>query len=193
MEGCEDFIGLVPGANGVPEILVSPNLKHDRWAILGDAHGNFLQYFSDRNPGVNGTSFSVGKTATLTEIGSSCASVCPNSKVQKQEPPTDSRVPSGSISYPFQRPVKRHRSRTVTTTNHPSNPRGQTDRRMRLVCEAPASQIRVDDREKLAQWFQEAFLTLQQVACRLVAKVWIKRIHPKKVHPNPDCRSVRRY
>lgn len=51
---------------------------------------------------------------------------------------------------------------------------------MRLVNEAPSSQIRVDDRERLEQWFREAFVAMQQVACRTVAKVWIKKIHPKK-------------
>jgi hypothetical protein len=41
--------------------------------------------------------------------------------------------------------------------------------------------IRVDDSEGLLQWYREAFVALQQVACRLVAKTWIKKIHPKKV------------
>jgi hypothetical protein len=39
----------------------------------------------------------------------------------------------------------------------------------------------MDDRERLEQWFREAFVAMQQVACRTVAKVWIKKIHPKKV------------
>jgi len=33
----------------------------------------------------------------------------------------------------------------------------------------------------MEEWFEQAFLTMQQVACRAVAKLWIKKIHPKKV------------
>lgn len=42
-------------------------------------------------------------------------------------------------------------------------------------------QIRVDDREAQAKWFSDAFKAVQQVGCRTIAKVWIKKIHPKKV------------
>jgi hypothetical protein len=49
------------------------------------------------------------------------------------------------------------------------------------LVETAAIQIRADDHKKLAEWYKHAFLKLQQVACRLVAKVWIKKIHPKKV------------
>jgi hypothetical protein len=51
---------------------------------------------------------------------------------------------------------------------------------MRVV-ESSASQIRVDDHKRLSEWYRDAFLGLQQVSCRLVAKIWIKKIHPKKV------------
>jgi hypothetical protein len=47
--------------------------------------------------------------------------------------------------------------------------------------ESSASQIRVDDAQALEAWYGEAFLRLQQVACRVVAKIWIKKIQPKKV------------
>ncbi|EXJ72333.1 uncharacterized protein A1O5_04837 [Cladophialophora psammophila CBS 110553] len=50
VEDCEDFIGLVPGPHGVPEVVVSPNLKKDRWAIIGESHGTFAQYLSMRSP-----------------------------------------------------------------------------------------------------------------------------------------------
>ena len=40
--------------------------------------------------------------------------------------------------------------------------------------------IRLGDKEGQAKWFSEAFKAVQQVACRTIAKVWIKKIHPKK-------------
>lgn len=59
---------------------------------------------------------------------------------------------------------------------------------MRTVNEAPALQVRVEDRERLERWFREAFVAMQQVACRTIAKIWIKRIHPKKVRSSvPGC------
>ncbi|EXJ79950.1 hypothetical protein A1O3_08236 [Capronia epimyces CBS 606.96] len=168
--GCEDFIGLVAGEKGAPEILVSPNLKQHRYTILGDAHGNFAQYLGDR----------------ALMIGNCNASTRRAPKLQKQVPESDTQVvPSGSISYTFQRPPKRHRSKTINPRNS-ARPRTHANGQgVRLVCETPASQIRVDDREKLEQWFEQAFLTLQQVACRLVAKIWIKKIHPKKQSTHP--------
>ncbi|EXJ83851.1 hypothetical protein A1O1_07479 [Capronia coronata CBS 617.96] len=184
IEGCEDFIGLVAGKKGSPEILASPNLRQHRHTILGDAHGNFVQYLSDRAM-MTGMSCSETKATVLTGLGKDLASARQASKLQKQLPETDSKMPSGSISYTFQRPPKRHRSRTINPRN-PARPRThQNSQGVRLVCETPASQIRVDDREKLEQWFEQAFLTLQQVACRLVAKIWIKKIHPKKQSTHP--------
>ena len=49
--------------------------------------------------------------------------------------------------------------------------------------------IRVHDRDQLRIWYSKAFLMLQQMACRFVAKVWVKEIHPKKVrfdHQDPS-------
>jgi hypothetical protein len=44
-----------------------------------------------------------------------------------------------------------------------------------------ASLIRIDNSEALNAWYTEAFIKLQQITCRLIAKLWIKKIHPKKV------------
>ena len=51
---CEDFIGLVPGPGGVPEIVASPNVKTDRWAIIGEAQRTFSAYLSMNRPGRKG-------------------------------------------------------------------------------------------------------------------------------------------
>ena len=42
-------------------------------------------------------------------------------------------------------------------------------------------QILVNDTVAQAKWFSDAFKAVQQVGCRTIAKVWIKKIHPKKV------------
>lgn len=39
----------------------------------------------------------------------------------------------------------------------------------------------VKDWDAQQKWFGEAFKAVQQVGCRTIAKVWIKKIHPKKV------------
>jgi hypothetical protein len=35
---------------GEIQILASPNLKHDKWKIMQDAHETFNQYIQDRSP-----------------------------------------------------------------------------------------------------------------------------------------------
>jgi hypothetical protein len=50
-----------------------------------------------------------------------------------------------------------------------------------LATQGRQLQIRVDDTEAQAKWFSDAFKAVQQVGCRTIAKVWIKKIHPKKV------------
>lgn len=86
-----------------------------------------------------------------------------------------------SITYPFQRPIKRHRASTINGREGCDNPVQRVERKLRVVNEGPALQIRVDDHDKLQRWFKEAFVAMQQVACRIIAKMWIKRIHPRKV------------
>ena len=122
----------------------------------------------------------------LTSLGNSCSVVPRKPRNLKQEATTNNQTLSGSISIPLGRPLKRHRSRTITSRDV-STARSRPSAGGMRILEAPVSQIQVNDSEKLAEWYKEAFLTLQQVACRLVAKVWIKKIHPKKVgcHPEP--------
>lgn len=49
----------------------------------------------------------------------------------------------------------------------------------------PQIGIRLDDESRWWQWFRTAFLAIQQQACRLIAKEWIKTIHPKKQSTHP--------
>ncbi|KAJ9603753.1 hypothetical protein H2200_011939 [Cladophialophora chaetospira] len=164
VEDCEDFIGLVPGARGVPEMIVSPNLKKYDYMIMREAQTAYSEVLSMLNP--NPKAFV---------------------KYVKQEPPAENTAPSGSISLTVQRPRKRQKSRASASTDssHSRSRQGGSGTR---VFESSAAQIRVDDIERLAKWYKEAFIRLQQVACRLVAKAWIKKIHPKKqsTHPYND-------
>ncbi|ETI23529.1 hypothetical protein G647_05331 [Cladophialophora carrionii CBS 160.54] len=166
---CEDFIGLVPGPRGVPEIVVSPNLKKDKWTIIRDAQETFTQFLSMRTPS--------GK-------GNSCGSSRHCGKVFKAETDAEARAPGGSISLSVQRPLKRHRSRK-SALQDPSYAKSRHGGGGVRVVESSASQIRVDDDKALAEWYRDAFLGLQQVSCRLVAKIWIKKIHPKKQSTHP--------
>ncbi|RMZ74986.1 hypothetical protein DV737_g5550, partial [Chaetothyriales sp. CBS 132003] len=45
--------------------------------------------------------------------------------------------------------------------------------------------LRIDDKDAQAKWFSDAFKAVQQVMCRTIAKVWIKKIHPKKARLDP--------
>ncbi len=44
---------------------------------------------------------------------------------------------------------------------------------------------RADAREDWEKWFNDAFRAVQQVSCRVIAKEWIKTIHPKKQSTHP--------
>lgn len=47
--------------------------------------------------------------------------------------------------------------------------------------------LKVKDSAAQREWFGEAFKAVQQVGCRTIAKVWIKKIHPKKASSIPQC------
>ncbi|KAK4946209.1 hypothetical protein LTR10_014721 [Elasticomyces elasticus] len=174
LEGCDHFIGLVPGEHGIPEIIASDNLKQHRFSILGDAYETFAHYMSGR------------ELASVTRLADPWSAWASKGKGKPIHTPEQALPAIASISYPFQRPTKRHRSATLSgkeSANNSRNVRGE--RSMRTVNEAPALQVRVDDRERLERWFREAFVAMQQVACRTIAKIWIKRIHPKKQSTHP--------
>lgn len=110
---------------------------------------------------------------------------------------TDSRT--STVSYPFT--VKRRRAASESTA-------GGTQCETRLSTVAPASvtipgqvkittgrkkprremvmlKIRMDETERWYEWMQNAFKAIQQIACRSIAKEWIKAIHPKKQSTHP--------
>jgi hypothetical protein len=43
----------------------------------------------------------------------------------------------------------------------------------------------LQDEEGLKKWYSDAFDAVQQVTCRTVAKLWIKKIEPKKQSAHP--------
>ncbi|KAI1612235.1 hypothetical protein EDD36DRAFT_466074 [Exophiala viscosa] len=174
LEGCDHFIGLVPGEHGMPEIIASDNLKQHRFAILGDAYEKFARYMSSR------------ELASVTRLADPWSSRAIKGKGKPIHTPEQVLPAPASISYPFQRPSKRHRSATLSGKGSGTNSQNILgERSMKTLNEAPAIQLRVDDRERLERWFREAFVAMQQVACRTIAKIWIKRIHPKKQSTHP--------
>ena len=188
VEGCDNFIGLFPGEYGVPEIIVSENLRHSSLSILGDAAENFAHYMRDCTLPIPASRLITSRLMrVLTNIGASDSMGTRSSTGKKSIVALDNPVPTASISYPFQRPVKRHRSGTTSGRESGNFRPARSERRLRVVNEAPALQIRVDDRDRLEGWFKEAFVAMQQVACRIIAKVWIKRIHPRKVGSQQGC------
>lgn len=46
-------------------------------------------------------------------------------------------------------------------------------------------QYRADAKASWEKWFSDAFRAVQQVSCRVIAKEWIKTIHPKKQSTHP--------
>lgn len=184
---------------GEIQLLASPNLKHDKWKIMQDAHETFYQYMQDRNPTSDSewclkfahpVADKLGEVPELARLGTGQLH---KSRSQAKKPfhglMPEGQAAGGSISQVAQRPAKRQRSRTLNAPSRVTIPvRQPRERRSRRpsLNDALAFQIEVRDRERLEQWFREAFLTMQQVACRLVAKVWIKKIHPKRwdvLHP----------
>lgn len=81
----------------------------------------------------------------------------------------------------FQRPAKRHRSSTTPFTNMTNIPEPAKREPKSLPRKTQTIQIQVGDHDAMVKWFSEAFRAVQQIGCRLIAKVWIKKIHPKKV------------
>ncbi|KEF60596.1 uncharacterized protein A1O9_02157 [Exophiala aquamarina CBS 119918] len=162
---------------GDVEILSSPNLKQDKWAIMQDSQETFKQYLEVPAAARLGAGQSLKGRSQL--------------KKSLHPPGLQTSLPEGSVSYVTPRPAKRQRSRTLNglRTSLPVTipVRQPRDRRSRRPSVNPASllQVEVQETEQLEKWFREAFLTMQQVACRLVAKVWIKKIHPKKQSTHP--------
>ncbi|KIW20468.1 hypothetical protein PV08_01043 [Exophiala spinifera] len=171
VEGCETFIALVPGECGFPEIIASTDLREDSIAILGDAVDNFSHY-------LDGTSLRASPRFPHSW----------STRRWKGKKPIRDRVndlAAASITYPFQRPMKRHRASTIDSREAVDNTGQRGERKLRVVNEGRALQIRVDDHDQLQRWFKEAFVAMQQVACRIIAKMWIKRIHPRKQSTHP--------
>lgn len=207
LEQLEDVLVMAANDMGDVEVLSSPNLKHDKWAIMQDSQETFKQYLEGRSPTFNSESLlyftqshpflkSPGTVPEAARLGAG-QPLKGRSQLKKalHPPGLETCPPKGSISSLAQRPAKRQRSRTVSgpraslpVTVPVRQPRERRSSRP-SVNPAPLLQIEVQDKEQLEKWFREAFLLMQQVACRLVAKVWIKKIHPKKVGQSLPTRS----
>jgi hypothetical protein len=94
---------------------------------------------------------------------------------------------SGYISYAF---PKRHAKRRRSSTIVAARCLGSDNGRIAHCSSAPlkirkTTEIFAGDHVKMEMWYRDAFHAVQQVSCRLVAKLWIKRIHLKKQSTHP--------
>ncbi|KAK5052136.1 hypothetical protein LTR84_002940 [Exophiala bonariae] len=185
IEQLEDVLLMAVNDKGEVQVLASPNLKQVKWNIMGDARETFKEYIQDRDPV---SDRNVSEAARLdTEQPSK---VRPQAKKSTHGPESGSNLSEGSISYMAQRPAKRQRSRTMIESSCAGTSvtipvRQPRERRSRRPSMNEMLQIQVDDQARLEQWFTDAFVDIQQVVCRLIAKVWIKKIHPKKQSTHP--------
>lgn len=49
----------------------------------------------------------------------------------------------------------------------------------------PRRTIQINDADEVTEYYYNTFRTIQQVACRLIAKAWIKALAPRKQSTNP--------
>ena len=43
-----------------------------------------------------------------------------------------------------------------------------------------SEEVRLDDEKVLEAWYEDQFWHMQQIPCKIIAKAWIKAVHPKK-------------
>jgi hypothetical protein len=116
-------------------------------------------------------------------------------RLDSSERPTSYKAPRNIAStletqilpYPRKAPKRRHpglhqmmdqRTFFMTCSKGDERGPGRGQRKVPLlVCDIKAQRM----------WFDEAFRAVQQVGCRTIAKVWIKKIHPKKVGTADVC------
>ena len=92
---------------------------------------------------------------------------------------------TGSVSFPSRR--KRARASTESGNAQRSTERGSKNARVRSGhdCAKKIITLQLQDDEGLRKWYVEAFDAVQQVTCRTIAKLWIKKIEPKKQSAHP--------
>ena len=95
----------------------------------------------------------------------------------------------GTVSQPFRRQKRARASTEAGSTSH-SLERGSKNARVHTLPNAEEKpkkliQFEISDTEELRKWTVEAFEAVQQVTCRLIAKLWIKKIEPKKQSAHP--------
>ena len=95
---------------------------------------------------------------------------------------------TSTISQPFaNRRQKRARASTEAGSKSQSSERGSKAARVQSTqtSEKKLIQLEIGKAEDVEHWIIEAFDAVQQVTCRLIAKLWIKKIEPKKQSAHP--------
>ena len=105
--------------------------------------------------------------------------------VQNPAPVEDSA--SSNISFVFARESKRQRisSEGLLDMGSTTDIDRMSNEDVSASNSRPLVNLKLGDKEATERWYQDAFQAIQQVACRWLAKTWIKRIQPKKQSTNP--------
>lgn len=92
---------------------------------------------------------------------------------------------TGAVSFPLRR--KRARANTESSSAQRSIERLPKNARVRAGQDGAKKIItfQLQDAEGLTKWYADAFDAVQQVTCRTIAKLWIKKIEPKKQSAHP--------
>ena len=94
---------------------------------------------------------------------------------------------STSEEFPHRPSKKRKGDENVdfSETASPHDPSAQQNEDPSIDGDSRIISHRADARSEWEKWFTDAFRAVQQVSCRVIAKEWIKTIHPKKQSTHP--------
>jgi hypothetical protein len=121
-----------------------------------------------------------------------CSQAQSSDDYREQEPSQDQKdslmdidPDTGAVSFPLRR--KRARANTESGSAHRSRERLPKNARVRAGQDGAKKIVtfHLQDEEGLRKWYVDAFDAVQQVTCRTIAKLWIKKIEPKKQSAHP--------
>jgi Protein of unknown function (DUF2841) len=171
------FVALVAVEDGTVQMRASQDLKGYKRLILEDAVLRFNEVLADYIQQPGESSWVHSQVARLIGISGS-------SKRHR------SLTQASNCFLPRDNPFPPNPRKSAKRRHHPAfhglEQPFYVRQELKLDGKQPVQavrqlQIRVDDQKAQAKWFSDAFKAVQQVGCRTIAKVWIKKIHPKKV------------
>jgi Protein of unknown function (DUF2841) len=176
IEDYKFFVALYKAEDGTTQMRASTELRSAKRQILEDA----LLKFDDI---VDESLYPLGKRSRLRSQ-TTLTNVPGSSKRQRSCKSRSLIVPvEGHLSSASRKSNKRRNHSDFQELEQPPFMRCEPkiESNKPLAPQGRQLQIRVDDKKAQEKWFSDAFKAVQQVGCRTIAKVWIKKIHPKKV------------